>query len=101
MHISPVLRKERPFPKRGRLSPRRDLPGAACRPWLVESQQYLDTVSPLSRWGVERAGAAATQAAMSVALSFLIRRSTDICINILRSRRVDDCLRNFTPGVVK
>lgn len=35
MHISSVLRNERPFPKRGRLSLRRDLPGAACCPCLV------------------------------------------------------------------
>lgn len=87
MRISSVLRKERPFRP---FSPRRDLPGAACCPWLVESQRYLGTVSPLSWWGVERAGAAATLAAMSVALSFLIHRSTDICINILKSRRIND-----------
>lgn len=87
MRISSVLRKERPFRP---FSPRRDLPGAACCPWLVESQRYLGTVSPLSCWGVERAGAAATLAAMSVALSVLIHRSTDICINILKSRRIDD-----------
>lgn len=101
MHISSVLRNERPFPKRGRLSPRRDLPGAACCPCLVESQQHLGTVSPLSWWGAERAGAAATLAAVSVAISFLIHRSAYICIHILRSRRIDDCFRNFTPGVVK
>ena len=100
-HILSVLRKERPFPKRGRPQPPRALPGAACCPWLEGCQQYLGTVSPLSWWGDERAGAAATLTALSVTLSFLIHRSAGVCINILRSGRIDDCFRNFAPGVVR
>ena len=100
-NILSVLRKERPFPKRGRPQPPRALPGAACCPWLEGCQQYLGTVSPLSWWGDERAGAAATLTALSVTLSFLIHRSAGVCINILRSGRIDDCFRNFAPGVVR
>lgn len=101
MHISSVLRNERPFPKEEGSALAGDLPELpAARAWW-ESQQHLGTVSSLSWWGAERAGAAATLAAVSVAFSFLIHRSAYICIHILRSRRIDDCFRNFTPGVVK
>ena len=89
------------FQKEEGLSPHRALPGAACCPRLEGCQQYLGTVSPLSWWGDERAGAAATLTALSVTLSFLIHRSAGVCVNILRSGRIDDCFRNFAPGVVK
>lgn len=89
------------FRKEEGLSPHRDLPGAACCLWLEGHQQYLGTVSPLSWWGDERAGAAAALTALSLTLTCLIHRSAGVCINILRSGRIDDWFRNFAPGVVK